>query len=268
MSLKQTLTLGITLGAFLCTSVGNTQAQTSNSAPVALPIVFTHGVDTSKAKAGDLVTAKTMQLVTLPDGTVLPKGTTILGHVTVSRPFTFDPTPYAAQNPSVLSIHFDTLQSKTAKTPVVVWVRALADWVSSQNAVTPRHVDEERDVVGYIVQIGGDSFRRDQNSVFSPDGDVVEYNRKQGTFARLLPGGYSSPYSHFNCQGSGVTEESVAIFSASACGLYGFGDEDAYLAGTGQGEEQGTFSLVSRHHTVKLYTQSTALLETRSLPEH
>lgn len=268
MKVKKTLTLGIALGAFLCASAVKMRAQTSASVPVALPIVFTHGVDASKAKAGDLVTAKTMQVVTLADGTVLPKGTTILGHVTVSRPFTFDSTPYAAQNPSVLSIHFDALQTKTAKVPVVIWVRALADSVSSQSAVTPRHVDEERDVVGYMVQIGGDSFRRDQNLVYSPDGDVVEYNRKHGTFARLLPGGYANRYSHFDCEGSGVTEESVAIFSADACGLYGFGDEDAYLADNGQGEELGTFSLASRHHTVKLYTQSTALLETRSLPDH
>jgi hypothetical protein len=54
------------------------------------------------------------------------------------------------------------------------------------------------------------------------------------------------------------TEQSVAIFSASACGLFGF--DDIYLAVNGN-ESGGTFRLESRHDSVKIYAGSGALLQ-------
>jgi hypothetical protein len=68
-----------------------------------IPVVFMHTVDSRKAHAGDVVTAKTMQVVLLPNGEQLPKGTLVTGHVVETRPFQFDETPYAVQQPSYLS---------------------------------------------------------------------------------------------------------------------------------------------------------------------
>jgi hypothetical protein len=112
--------------------------------------------------------------------------------------------------------------------------------------------------------IGGDSYRADETPITTQGGDIVGYNRKDGVFARLLDSEYSSRYSHFQCEGSGETEQAVAIFSPSACGLYGF--QDVYMADDGLGKEVGTFRLESRRHTVKLYAQSTALLQIINLP--
>ena len=47
----------------------------------AIPVMFTHTVDSRKAHTGDVVTAKTMQVVLLPNGEQLPKGTLVTGHV-------------------------------------------------------------------------------------------------------------------------------------------------------------------------------------------
>ena len=73
----------------------------------AIPVIFTHTIDSGKAKAGDVVTAKTMQVVVLPNGEQLAKGSLVTGHVVEARPFKFDETPYAAQQPSYLSIQID-----------------------------------------------------------------------------------------------------------------------------------------------------------------
>lgn len=59
----------------------------------AIPLRFTHTTDAGKAKPGDAVVAKTIQIVRLPEGQVLPKGASVVGHVVESRRFTFDPTP-------------------------------------------------------------------------------------------------------------------------------------------------------------------------------
>ena len=54
-------------------------------AGVIVPAELTKGIDAKKAKAGDLVTAKTTNAVTLADGTELPKGTKLMGKVTEAR---------------------------------------------------------------------------------------------------------------------------------------------------------------------------------------
>jgi hypothetical protein len=54
-------------------------------AGVTVSAELTKGIDVKKAKAGDLVSAKTTNIVTLTDGTELPKGTKLVGKVTEVR---------------------------------------------------------------------------------------------------------------------------------------------------------------------------------------
>ena len=44
-------------------------------AQTTIPVAFVHGIDAHKAKAGDVVTAKSMQQVVLAGGETIPKGT-------------------------------------------------------------------------------------------------------------------------------------------------------------------------------------------------
>ena len=60
-----------------------------------------------------------------------------------------------------------------------------------------------------------------------------------------------------HCEGTD-TEQSVAIFSASACGVFGYDSITLTRNGSGSG---GTFRLESRHDTVKIYARSTALVQ-------
>jgi hypothetical protein len=241
--------LGIALGLSVCSAV-------TLPPSTAIPVVFVHSLEAGKAKPGDTVVAKTVQIVILPDGHTLPKGTALLGHIEESRAFVFDATPNAAQKPSVLSVHFDRILQGQESIPVNVTVRALANTIASREAASPTHLDET-DSVGTNVQIGGDSFSPLEKEVRSDDGDIVGYNRKHGVFARLISNDYTSRYSSFHCP-STDSEQSVAIFSASACGLYGF--DTVYMPENGS-TAQGSFSLASRRHSVKLYAGSSALLQ-------
>lgn len=65
----------------LLTQPGRAQAP----AGVSMNAELTKGVDVKKAKVGDLVSAKTSDAVTLPNGTELPKGTKLVGKVTDAR---------------------------------------------------------------------------------------------------------------------------------------------------------------------------------------
>jgi hypothetical protein len=247
-SILGTLALGVANVA-VCAVAATVPAQ-SQVLPqsTAIPIRFEHSVDTKKAKIGDLVTAKTMQVIALPGGRSLDKGTVLVGHVADVQAFHFDQTPYAHQKPSTLSIHFDKLQTGDAAFPVNLLVRAIASTIDSDKAARPHYLDET-DRVGTTTLIGGTEFTPFDKMIQSDDGDAIGYKRKNGVFARLIASG--------RCGGTN-TEQSVAIFSPDACGAYGFAGD--YLADNGQ-EGSGTFTLAVHGRSLKLYGGSTALLQ-------
>jgi hypothetical protein len=212
-----------------------------------IPVMFTHTENAAKAKAGDVVTAKTMQVVLLPNGDQIPKGSMVIGHIVEARPFKFDDTPYVVQQASYLAIKIDQVVDKSGPSSVVTSVRALADPISVHEALSPHGIDET-DYLGTVTLVGGAHYSPiDKHVTDGPDDDVVAYNKKQGVFAHLLPGGASCPGTQ--------TEQSVGVFSPDACGLYGFGS--IHLEDSGS----GTFRLASTHHTVVLYAGSAALLQ-------
>jgi len=251
-------TLGLgALNLALCAAAASAPAL-SQTLPqfTVIPVRFEHSLAAKKAKPGDSVTAKTMQVVMLPDGRVIAKGSVIVGHVVAAQAFHFDPTPYVHQQPSLISIHFDKLQKGDAVIPVNLSVRAIASTIDSQEAARPHYLDET-DRVGTIKLIGGTEFTPFDKMIQSGDGDAIGYNRKDGVFARLTASGYSGPGASFHCKGTD-TEQSVAIFSPDACGVYGFAGD--YLSNNGH-DGSGTFTLAVRGHSVKLYAGSTALLQ-------
>jgi hypothetical protein len=232
----------LSLALFGCAAFAPAAGAITLPGETTIPVMFTHTVDSRKAHAGDVITAKTMQVVLLPDGEQLPKGTLVTGHVVEVRPFKFDETPYAAQQASYLSIQID----RVADSPVTTSVRALASAESVAEALKPQRMDET-DSPGTMMLVGGGHYSPVGKRV--TDGsydDIVGYNKKQGVFARLLPGGGG-------CEGT-QSEQSVAIFSPAACGLYGF--VDYHLTA-----KDGVIRLASTHFTVMIRSGSAALLQ-------
>ena len=226
------------------------------SAPTVIPVRIVKAVDANKARSGDPVTAKTLQIIFLPGGGSVPKGTTLLGHVVEAQPLQIDSTPYARQKPSLLSIHFDRIVNGDLILNVNLSVRAVADPIDSEQAARPQYLDEE-DARGIMRLIGGGEFDPFTEAIRSSDGSIIGYNRQKGVFARLLPGVVSASDSTLSCSAT-ESEESVSIFSPRACGVYGYAN--TVLADNGQ-NGSGTFTLASRQNSVKLYAGSTALLQ-------
>jgi hypothetical protein len=250
---KWLMTLAGCSGVILGSIAG--QAQTV-PASTAIPVVFTQLLKAGELKPGEKITAKTSQAVFLPNGTFLPAGTAVVGHVVESTGFTFDPAPYAVQKPSVLALHFDTIAEGNTSIPVDLYARAIAGPVASHEAEIP-HYRDEIDTVGTRILIGGDEFSSLEQSVVSPDGNVVGYDRKDGVFARLLAVTKGDPGSWIQCEAT-ASEQSVGIFSADACGAYGL--NTVAMAQNG-GDGSGTFVLESRRQTIALNSGSTALLQ-------
>ena len=240
-----------------CAILGGIGAQAESlPASTAIPVTFTQSAKAGKTKPGERIVARTSQAVFLPGGKVLPAGTAVVGHVTESRELSFNSAPYAMQKPSVLAIHFDAIAEGGANIPVELLARAVAGPVASHEAEIP-HYRDEIDTVGERTLIGGDEFSPLRNSVLSRTGDVVGYNRKDGVFARLLAGTYVSSASSIHCEAT-RSEESVGIFSANACGIYGLNTVEMVRNGSDAG---GSIVLESLHQTVALNAGSTALLQ-------
>jgi len=220
----------------------------SLQAPTTLPIVFTNTVSADHSHVGDRVLARTEQVVHLGNGGVIPSGTLIVGHVVAANAFVYDKTPYAQQKPSTLSIRFDSLQVAETTLPLNITVRAMADPITSWDARLS-NVNDDRSSPS-ATQIGGDQLNRSQAEVVSRDGDVVAYNKRDGVYAHLI--------AHGGCDGSSV-EVSVGIYSASACGLYGYTDVSAREMGSPA--EPSTLTLVSTRTSPKVWKHGTALLE-------
>ena len=221
----------------------------SLTAPATLPVTFTKAVSASHAKVGDPIEAKTIQRVQFPGGGSISSGARVLGHIVSANGFTFDKTPYAHQKASVLSVHFDSIQVNGQAVPLNVTVRAIAGPIATWDAQKPQASD--MDPLGTTTQIGGDQLVPSQSEVRNMDGDVVAYNKRDGVYAHLIARG--------GCDGSDV-EVSVSIFSASACGIYGFGNVSLAEAG-GAAAQPSTLTLVSTHGSPEIWEHTTALLE-------
>jgi len=225
-------------------------------AATAIPVSFEHSVDAKKAKVGDTVTAKTLQVIVLTEGGSIAKGTVVTGHVVAVQPFHFDATPYARQTPSMISIHFDQIHGSHSDIPVNLSVRAIANVIDSREASYP-HGRDEPDSIGTFTLIGGTTFSPLDKMIQSEDGDAIGYNRKDGVFARLMASAPTGVRTPTGCKATD-TEQSVAIFSPDACGAYGFSGD--YIPENGQ-DGSGTFTLAVRGHSEKLYAGTTALLQ-------
>ena len=217
-------------------------------APATLPVRFTKTVNASHARVGDPIEAKTIQRVQLLGGGSIPSGTPVLGHVVNANGFTYNKTPYARQKESTLSVHFDTIQVNGQPVPLNVTVRAIAGPIATWDSQKPQASD--MDPLATTTQIGGDQLIPSQSEVRNMNGDVVAYNKRDGVYAHLIARG--------GCDASDV-EVSVAIFSASACGAYGFADVS--LAERGTPAQPSTLTLVSTHGSPEIWKQTTALLE-------
>jgi hypothetical protein len=248
------LSVSIAFAVFSTTfALAQVSPNLSLSAGTTIPISFQRSVDPGHEHAGDVIAAKTTQQIQLANGQILAAGARVTGHVIAANGFSFDKTPYAKQKASTLTIRFDSIESKNGTIPLQVYVRAMADPLTVWAAQEPKSTD--LDPLGTTTQIGGDLVTPSQAEVESQDGDTVGYSRRGGVYAHLIS---ATGRGSTSCDASN-TEQSMGLFSASACGLYGY--TDVALLGNGKSGDVSTLTLASQRHSVKIWARSSALLE-------
>jgi hypothetical protein len=184
-------------------------AQDMLPAGTLLPVRLNHGLKAQKLHSGQTVRARIMQSI---PGTHLHRGATIVG--TVLRVST------QPGGPATLELRFDTIESHHHRIPVHTDLRAVASPLDVEFAQVPEEMSSRglTPETWDTQQIGGDQ-------VYRGGGPVAEDNGPVGTPAaygvlatpRVKPG---AP-----CRGEtddNTRPQALWLFSANACGVYGF----------------------------------------------
>ncbi len=224
-------------------SVAASPSVESTSPRVTLPIRFTKSLRSDRAKSGDPIYAKTTQTVTLANGEQLPAGASVIGHVVAAS------ASNSEQEPSQITIQFDGVQVNNETRSFPLHVRAIADVFTSWEAAKPWSTDI--DTLGTLTQVGGDQLVPSQSEVRDSEGNVVGHQRHGGVYAALA--------AHGDCR-STTEEVAVGIYSASACGVYGF--DGASATGIGSSSSNPALKLTANGRSLEIPRDSTALLET------
>jgi hypothetical protein len=210
---------------------------TWNNPPRAAQYFFELG----KSKPGDVVTARVMQDVPLPSGTTIHAGSKVVGHVLCA-------TSAKHGGHAILSLQFDRLETSSREIPISTNLRALASMMDVEAARQPttgpdRGTSEDS---WNTQQIGGDIVYRGGGPV--ADGlVVVGVPAPNGVLVRVS----SAPGT--TCRGdmSGGELQALWVFSASACGVYGYPDLTIAQAGRCDPVGQITFAASNRDFVIR-----------------
>lgn len=218
-------------------------------AGIILPVQLNTSISSGKAKAGQVVTARIMQNVPLPDRGRIRAGSRVVGHIlSVEAP--------AGSSGARVSLKFDSLVVSGKTFPVSVSLRALASLREVEDAQLPViGADRGTDPTVYTtVQVGGDVVYRGGGHVMN-HGIVVGEPVYDGVLA------WVSTSSEGPCRGAvngNETLQALWIFSADACGVYGFSDVEIVHPGTT--ERAGEITLAASHGQLDIRSGSGMLL--------
>jgi hypothetical protein len=213
--------------------------------PLRLP-----SLSSQKNKKGDLIKARIMQDVPLPNGEKIRAGAIVLGRV-------LDVTP---GNQAALILTFDTLINHGETIPITTSLRALASPFEIDSAQIPDMGAGESDVYDWLptTQIGGETAYGLGGPVAKGDtivgrvvgdGVLVNVSARPGAKCRGALDGNSSP-------------QALWLFSSDACGVYGF--PHLAIRHAGRANPLGQITLTSDSGPVEIGSGSGILL--RVLP--
>jgi len=191
-----------------------------------LPIMLSSTLNAKSDKPGQKIEGRLMQEVQLLSGTVIKKGSRVTGQV------------ISVQRPARIILQFNELRDDDQTIPLNVSLRALASSQSVFQAGLPVDASPWESSQGWVTkQVGGDYVFRGRGYVASDEGKIGRWTGT-GVWAKLSPGG--------DCPDSDINglEQSLWVFSASACGAYGF-DKDLTIASAGRTAPLGQITLQS-----------------------
>ena len=223
-------------------------AQNTIPAGTILPLRLNSSLNSRKTKPGETITARLMQDVPLPSGTKIRAGSKAIGRILSIVPTT--------DGGVQLSLMFDALAVSHQNIPMSTNLRALASPTEVQDAQTPKTGPDRGTPqdAWTTVQIGGDVVYRGGGPVAkglqvvgapTADGVLVRIDSKSGGPCHGDLGGSDHP-------------QALWVFSADACGTYGF--EDLRIVHAGRTTPIGQMTLSSAKHNLDIHTGSGLLL--------
>lgn len=201
------------LSALFITYAAGLHARYEIPAGTVLPVRLNSALSSAANKPGQIITARVMQDVPLPGGTIRA-GAKVIGHIV-------SVTPVSSASPASLSLRFDTVETRAGKLSINTELRAIASFMAVERAQLPRGGSAGGGDPGTpesawtTVQIGGDV-------VFRGGGDVEAHRKRVG---KPVPGGVLSRLQSNPERGCGTVDNSEAfralwLFSSDACGAY------------------------------------------------
>jgi hypothetical protein len=248
---------GFALAFFLTAS---TFASAQLPAGTILPARLSSTIDTHKSKAGERISARIMQDVPLPGAAdqlgalnfgrgrahKIPAGSRLVGEIVDVRP-------------DKVSWKFDSLVLYGKSIPIRVNLRALASMMEIDNAQLPTNDgggDRGSSELDWDTeQVGGDVVYGQRGGVVT-EGDQVIGHSVFGGGVLLRPVADRQA----GCRGSLGVEGPQAfwLFSASACGLYGY--PDVRIVHAGRSEPAGIIALSAARGKLKIRAGSGILV--------
>lgn len=196
--------------------------QSAIPAGTILPLRLSSSLNTKKSKAGQVVTARLMQDVPLPSGGKIRAGSKAIGLI-------LDVVQARSGARAELSLQFDTLEVSKRRIPMTTNLRALASLMEVEQAQIPSSGPDRgtSENSWTTEQIGGDVVYRGGGPVANGLGEVG----KPATGGVLV---HVAAKPDTKCRGDlsrSDGPQALWLFSADACGTYGFPNLNIVRAG-------------------------------------
>ena len=213
-----------------------------------LPVALNSSLNSRKARVGQVITARVMQDVPLPHGTI-PAGSKVIGHITNVK-------PADATSGAQVSFRFDTLVTRKQRIPITTNLRALASMMAVEQAQLPETgPDRGTSANAWTTdQIGGEVVYRGGGLVADGLRPVGE-STTNGVLVHLS----TKPGS--KCRGDieGTDRlQATWVFSSDACGVYDIPNLE--IAHAGRTNPVGEITLASDKGDVNVRAGSGILL--------
>lgn len=250
-AIAATLLLPSMMAAFagkLLASPAPTRHQTASAATTTskipagtiLPVVLDTSLSFEKVKVGQPLNGNIAQDVPLPDGSKIRRGSPVQGHITEVTP---------SSNGTKVTVRFDTVRLDGTSLPVVTDLRAIAGFMTVQQAHVPSEAPGEGDVYDWLptTQIGGDTVYGLRGPVMSGQNpsEVIGESVSDGVMAKISP--------NQSCRGNidnNDQRQALWVFSGDACGVYGI--DHLKIEHAGRTDPQGSIILAAVDHNAKL----------------
>jgi hypothetical protein len=217
-----------------------------------LPLQLNSSLNSKNSKPGQIISARIMQDVPLPSGLRIRAGSRAVGRI-------LEVIEARNGNGAKVRFQFDMLEVSKRKISITTNLRALASMMEVNDAQVPKTGSDrgESQNSWTTEQIGGDVVYRGGGPV-AKGLTVVGTPAPNGVLDRIA----SNP--GMNCHGSidGNDQfQALWVFSADACGTYGFPDLTVIHAG--RSDPEGQITLASHKDNFDIRRGSGLLLRVR-----